>query len=161
MLFRVPRITAILHTTNDARRLGRALESLRSCDELLVVDHGSSDETRRIARDYGARVEPASSPQDSGAGHAAHDWVLCLLPGEALSEALEASLLEWKQEDPGDAVAYALAVRTETVNGWKHGLPEVRLAHRRKVSWTGALPPRTGDALPLCGDLLRFRDPEE
>ncbi|MGH9493299.1 MAG: glycosyltransferase [Terriglobales bacterium] len=155
----MPPISAILHTTNDARSLGRALESLRSCDELLVVDHGSSDDTRKIAREYGVRVELAASPQDSGAEHAAHDWVLCLLPSEALSESLEASILEWKQEDPGEAAAYALALRTETVNGWQHGPPEVRLVHRRKLRWMGAVPPNTGDAPSLCGDLLRFRDP--
>jgi glycosyltransferase involved in cell wall biosynthesis len=156
----VPRLTALLHATNDARRIGRALDSLRCCDELLVLDHSSRDATLRIARQHGARVEPASSATDSGAGRAAHDWVLCLLPSEALSESLEATLLEWKQEDPGDAVAYALALRQETVNGWQHGAPQVRLVHRHKVGWTGALPPHRDDALPLCGDLLRFRDPE-
>ena len=155
----MPRITALLHTANDARTLGRALESLRCCEELLLIDHGSSDGTRKIARDYGARVEPAASPQDSGAGRAAHDWVLCLLPSEALSESLEATLLEWKQEDPGEVAAYALALRRETVNGWTHSPPQVRLVHRGKLGWTGALPPNTGDALSLCGDLLRFRDP--
>ena len=157
----MPPITALLHTTNDARRLGRALDSLRCCDELLVMDHGSDDATQKIAREHGARVEAASSQgdDDSGAGHAAHDWVLCLLPGEALSESLEASLLEWKQEDPGAAAAYALALRRETVNGWQHCGPEVRLVNRRKIRWSGALPPHTADAISLCGDLLRFRDP--
>jgi len=156
----VPRITAILHTTNDARRIGRALDSLRCCDELLVMDHDSRDATLRIARQHGARVEPASSAADSGAGRAAHDWVLCLLPSEALSESLEATLLEWKQEDPGDAAAYALALRQETGNGWQHCAPQVRLVHRHKVGWSGALPPQREDALPLCGDVLRFRDPD-
>ena len=158
----MPRLTALLHTANDARRIGRALDSLRCCDELLVVDHGSSDATRRIAREHGARVEAASSPSDddSGAGRAAHDWILCLRPGEALSESLEATLLEWKQEEPGEAAAYALALRQETVNGWQHCGPEVRLVDRSKLGWSGALPPHRDDALSLCGDLLRFRDPE-
>ena len=158
----VPRITALLHTTNDARRIGRALDSLRCCDELLVIDHGSRDATQRIAREHGARVEVSSSQSDhdSGAGRAAHDWVLCLLPGEALSESLEATLLEWKQEDPGEAAAYALALRQETVNGWLHCGAEARLVDRSKIRWSGALPPNTADALSLCGDLLRFRDPE-
>ena len=155
----MPRLTALLHTANDARRIGRALDSLRCCDELLVVDHDSADATIRIARQHGARVEPAASATDSGAALAAHDWVLCLLPSEALSESLEATLLEWKQEDPGDALAYALALRQETVNGWQHCAPEVRLVHRRKISWSGALPPSRADALSLCGDLLRFADP--
>jgi len=159
MLSPVPRITALLHTTNDARRLGRALDSLRCCDELLLLDHGSADATLRIARQHGARVEPAASESDSGAAYAAHDWLLCLLPSEALSESLEATLLEWKQEDPGDAAAYLLALRHETVNGWQHCAPQVRLVDRRKVGWSGALPPTTPDALSLCGDLLRFHDP--
>ncbi|MGH9651004.1 MAG: hypothetical protein ACRD3I_11100 [Terriglobales bacterium] len=155
----MPRITALLHTANDARRIGRALDSLRCCDELLVLDHGSADATVRIAREHGARVEQASSAADPGADHAAHDWVLCLLPSEALSESLEATLLEWRLEDPGDATAYLLALREETVNGWSHLAPEVRLVHRRRVRWSGALPPSTAGALSLCGDLLRFRNP--
>ena len=155
----VPRLTALLHTANDARRIGRALDSLRCCDELLVIDHDSRDATRKIARQHGARVEQTSSAADSGAGLAAHDWVLCLLPSEALSESLEASLLEWKEEDPGEATAYAFALRTETVNGWRHCGPEVRLVDRRDMSWSGALPPHPEDALTLCGDLLRFSDP--
>ena len=160
MLSPVPRITALLHTTNDARRIGRALDSLRCCDELLLLDHGSADATLRIAREHGARVQPAASESDCGAAYAAHDWVLCLLPSEALSESLEATLLEWKQEDPGAAAAYLLALRQETVNGWQHCAPEVRLVDRRQVEWSGALPPHRDDAISLCGDLLRFRDPE-
>lgn len=155
----MPRLTALLHSANDARRIGRALDSLRCCDELLVIDHGSRDDTCRIARQHGARVEQASSEGDPGAALAAHDWVLYLLPSEALSESLEATLLEWKQEDPGDTAAYALALRQETVNGWQHCAPEVRLVHRRKIGWSGALPSHREDALSLCGDLLRFADP--
>ena len=154
----MPLITALLHTANDARTLGRTLESLRCCDELLLIDHASTDHTLKIAREYGARLESASSEQDSGAARATHDWILCVLPSEGLSESLEASILEWKHEDPGDAEAYALALRTETVNGWTHGSPEVRLVHRHKVRWDGALPPQREDALSLCGDLLRFSD---
>ena len=158
----MPRITALLHTANDARRIGRALDSLRCCDQLLVIDHASSDATGKLARQHGAGVERATSPgHDSGAALAAHDWILCLLPAEALSESLEATLLEWKEEDPGKATAYALALRQETVSGWQHCGPEVRLVDRRHVSWNGALPPWCEDAPTLCGDLLRFRDPAE
>jgi glycosyltransferase involved in cell wall biosynthesis len=156
----MPALTALLHTSNDARRIGRALDSLRACDELLVIDHASTDATLRIAREHGARVQLAAADGDSGARHAANDWLLCLLPAEALSESLEATLLEWKQEDPGNAVAYALALRQETVNGWQHCGPEVRLVDRRKLSWTGPLPPQREDAPSLCGDLLRFADPQ-
>jgi glycosyltransferase involved in cell wall biosynthesis len=156
----VPRITALLHSANDARRLGRALDSLRCCDELLVIDHDSRDATKRIARQHGARVEAAASPSGAScASLAANDWILCLLPAEALSESLEATLLEWKEDEPGGATAYAFALRQETVNGWQHSGPQVRLVDRRYVSWESALPPYREDAVTLCGDLLRFGDP--
>jgi glycosyltransferase involved in cell wall biosynthesis len=57
----MPPITALLHTTNDALRLGRALETLLPCAEIIIVDHHSADATRRIARDYGARIVTADS----------------------------------------------------------------------------------------------------
>ena len=51
----MPPITG-LQTHNDARHLGRALESLRPCDEILILDRGSTDHTLRVAREYGATI---------------------------------------------------------------------------------------------------------
>src|SRR5450755_81759 len=98
----MPGITAILHTRNDELRIARAIESLRSCDDVLVIDYRSSDQTCSIARRFGARTLNAS---DEGVGtkpylhEAQHDWVLCLHATESLSEALEASIFEWKLEE--------------------------------------------------------------
>ena len=47
-----------------------------------------------------------------------HQWILCLLPNEALSEALEAALFEWKQTDPARTPGYSIAVRKETSKGY-------------------------------------------
>jgi len=71
------RISALLHTKNDAQRIGRALDSLRPCDEVLVIDHDSEDETAKIARDHGAKVQKAVPGVEDGAYamDAAHDWV--------------------------------------------------------------------------------------
>jgi len=94
----MPPITAILHTHNDAVRLGRALETLHPCDEILIVDHGSTDATLHVARQHAARISiaaPGQTPSDQAAA-ACHDWILCLLPSESLSEGLQASLFEWK-----------------------------------------------------------------
>ena len=84
------RISALLHTKNDAQRIGRALDSLRPCDEILVIDHDSEDDTPKIARDHGAKVKKAVQGVEDGtyATDASHDWILCILPCEALSEGL-------------------------------------------------------------------------
>jgi len=116
----MPGITAILHTHNDALRIARAVESLRPCDEVLVIDHGSLDDTCRIARIFGARViaehaneaEPRHSLQE-----AQHDWIFCLLPTESVGEALEASLLEWKLEDPPAEAGFGASILEETPEG--------------------------------------------
>src|ERR1700722_12016172 len=52
----MPSITARLHTSNSGFHLGRSLETLHPCAEILIVDHQSHDETLRIAREYGARI---------------------------------------------------------------------------------------------------------
>lgn len=53
---------------NEARCLARCLRSVRAhVDELLVLDTGSTDDTRRIARDEGARVVEAPWPDDFSA----------------------------------------------------------------------------------------------
>ncbi len=50
-------ITLIIPALNEANQIGRTLEALRSLDlETILVDGGSRDATRRIARDHGVQV---------------------------------------------------------------------------------------------------------
>jgi len=160
------RISALLHTKNDAQRIGRALDSLRPCDEVLVIDHDSEDETAKIARDHGAKVKKAVQGVEDGthATDAEHNWVLCILPCEALSEGLEASLLSWKHQFDGDngedvpkASALSFTLRRETEHGWEPAPAQTLLVNRRSINWTSALPPETNGAVVLPGDLLHFR----
>ncbi|HXZ26835.1 MAG TPA: hypothetical protein VEG08_02430 [Terriglobales bacterium] len=157
----MPKITALLHTFDDAARLGRALDSLRPCDQILVVDHASRDATRKVARQHGAQVIRAVPGVEGGAYaiDADHDWILCLLPSEALSEALEASLLEWKQGDPDEFLGFAVNLREETEGGWRNLPAETRLVNRTATVWTSILPPPGPARHALPGDLLRFRNP--
>ena len=89
-----------------------------------------------------------------------HDWIFCLLPTESVAEELEASLLEWKQSDPTSEVAgYNIRIREQTGTQWRFLEKELRLANRKKVSWTGDCPPDMSDAPTLAGHILRI--PEE
>src|SRR5262249_1288390 len=113
----MPSITALLHTHNDALRLGRALEMLFPCDELVVIDHGSEYGTSAVAREYGARflTEKAGSFLEMLSG----DWILSLDPRESITEALAASLFEWKLESISANVrAFSVYRREETEAGW-------------------------------------------
>lgn len=156
----MPKISAMVHTHNEAQRLGRLLDSLRPCDEVIVVDHGSNDETEKVARQHGASFKTAVPGVTDGAYmmEAKHDWVVCLLPTEALSEGLEASLLEWKREDH-DQPSFAFAIREEAGEGWRTLSAETRLINRTKVNLMEKLPPHDPEAPVLAGDLLRLRVP--
>jgi hypothetical protein len=157
----MPPITAFLHTLNDARHLGRALESLRPCDEILIVDQGSTDSTLRVASEYGATIR-TSSPDPSIAEHlprARHEWIFCLLPTETLTESLEASLFEWKLHTPGHVAQIASAsviVKDEAKNSGAETVTSTRLVPKRWNRWDGALPQYDPRSLLLQGDLLRF-----
>ena len=167
------KITALVHTHNDAERIGRALESLRACDEVLVVDHASTDDTVKLARDHGAVVKEGVLGVSPGtyAIDAGHDWILCMLPTEAVSEGLEASLFEWKQrheenseqseKDTHVAEAHSVAfqVREETGSGWRELGAHTRLVNRKGINWSGHLPLDDPNAEMLPGHLLRFHKP--
>lgn len=156
------KITALLRTHNDALRLGRALDSLRPCDEVLIIDDHSEDETARVAHENGAHVKQSIPGVTHGAYamDASYDWIFCLLPNEALSEELEASLLEWKDGEPAESLACCkVQVREQDGAGWHRLEPEVRLINRKLLNWVGELPPGQNCDITLKGDLLRFNNP--
>jgi glycosyltransferase involved in cell wall biosynthesis len=158
----MPGITAILHTHNDARRIARAIESLRPCDEVLVVDHGSSDETCTVARRFGAHVIEARGEGSETRAYlpaAQNDWIYCLHPTEALSESLEASVLEWKLEEHPEQSAFGVTTIEETHEGWILRSAETRLAHRKRAHWQGWKPQAMGVPKLLEGHLMRLRLP--
>lgn len=158
----MPKITALLHTHNDALRLGRVLDSLRPCDEVLVIDDNSEDDTERIAREHGVTFKTAIPGVTSGAYamDATHEWILCLRTNEALSDDLEAALLEWKENDPDEGTAcYGVPIRSENGNGWEKHPPEVRLVNRKRMNWVGEMPPEQACSTVLNGELLCFREP--
>lgn len=155
------RISALIHTRDNARSLGRALDSLRPCDEVIVVDHGSTDETVKIARQHGARVISAVPGVNRGAysQDARNQWILCLLPQEAIAEDLEASLLEWAEaeQDPNQ-MGFNMAIREQNGAGWKTLEAEMRLANCKQINWTGELPGANPKVPALEGHILRIPD---
>ncbi len=157
----VPKITALLVTHNDADRIGRALDSLRPCDEVLVIDDRSQDRTRNLAHAHGAIVKEARTgvPLQAHLAEARHDWILLIHSTEAVSEALEAALFLWKDTDPGLTSGFLIGIREETESGWKTCPPQMRLVNRHRIAWANDLPVTDPPARALPGDLLRFSFP--
>lgn len=86
-----PGITGCILARNEEQRLEPALDSLRWTDQLILIDHGSTDRTVEIARRYAHLVlkAPAGGLQRNLAiPHAEGDWILFLDADERWPEAL-------------------------------------------------------------------------
>jgi hypothetical protein len=158
----MPPITALVHTHNDALRLGRTLETLFPCSEILIVDHHSTDATLRIAREFATRIVIAESTHTPAhyLALASHDWILVMQPGESVTESLQASLFEWSAftlAAVDGVAAFSLFAREQTGEHWLDlPSPETRLIPRSWTRWHGLLPSDEPSAIPLEGKLLRF-----
>ena len=140
------KISATIITFNEERNLARVLESLRCCDEILVLDSGSNDRTVEIATKLGARVVEASwhgyaAQKNIAAELASHDWILSLDADESLSEALEAEIWQIKKSGP-QFNGFTMPRLAQYLGRWiLHGgwYPDrkVRLFDRRRAKWVG------------------------
>jgi glycosyltransferase involved in cell wall biosynthesis len=140
------KITATIITLDEERKIARAIESLRCCDEILVLDCGSVDRTVELAQKLGARVlEYAwmgySEQKNRAAGEAANDWILSIDADEALSEALEGEIWNLKKNGP-KYDAYTVPRLAQYLGRWilhSGWYPDrkVRLYNRDKARWVG------------------------
>ena len=84
---------------DEEQKLGTCLESVKGfCDELVVVDTGSTDNTIAIAKEAGARVEEIEWPGDftparnKALEFVSGDWVLVLDADEQLVDSVKPAL---------------------------------------------------------------------
>jgi len=108
---KVPQLSAIIITKNEAANIEECLDSLAFCDERIVVDCGSSDSTLLLAKKRGARVAfhewKGYGPQKNYALSLAQgEWVLSIDADERvtpeLAQAIQAAMRK------GDADGYEL-----------------------------------------------------
>jgi glycosyltransferase involved in cell wall biosynthesis len=97
-------VSAVIITYNESRNIRRTLARLYWCDEIVILDSYSTDDTVAICREFGCRVyfktfEGYGAQKKYAVEQANNDWVLCLDADEVLSEALIREIIaEFKQE---------------------------------------------------------------
>jgi glycosyltransferase involved in cell wall biosynthesis len=143
------KISGVIITYNEERHLRAALESLAFCDEVVVVDSDSTDRTREIAAEAGARVVvntpwPGFSVQRNLAlDQAQHDWVLALDADERVSPGLREQI-EHERARGFRHQAYRMPRVSFYLGRWIRHTDwypdwQTRLFDRRHARWHGVI----------------------
>jgi len=141
-------VSAVLITRDAEQWLEAVLRPLAVCDEILILDSGSTDRTREIADAFGTQWHEhpfdGYGPQKRRAVELArHDWVLSIDADEILDEEAAQAIakIDWQTEDPQKCWRIR---RRPYVGGReiRHGHwvpdPVVRLFNRRHHSFSPA-----------------------
>jgi glycosyltransferase involved in cell wall biosynthesis len=126
-----PGLSAVIITYNEAGHIAACIAAAAFCDEILVVDAHSTDETREIATRLGARVIERDWPgyrsqKQFAVAAAAHDWVLCLDADERVSPELRQEICKLRER----------------------GFPRLAGASMRRRMWYFGAPLRFGTTSP-------------
>jgi glycosyltransferase involved in cell wall biosynthesis len=167
-------ISGTIITLNESKNVARAIRSLAMCNEVIVVDAGSKDGTRRIATALGARMieHPFSgfaAQKNFAAGQARHNWILSLDADEELDTEAQAAVERWKSESSGtpekSITGYRFARRALYLGRWilhSGWYPDwkLRLYNRQRGEWQGELVHESvvtkGRVGTLSGEILHY-----
>lgn len=138
------KISAVILTKNSAELIKDCLAGLDWCDEKLVIDDQSEDQTRSIAQKMGAKVFKRSlndnfaAQRNFGLGQARGEWALFVDADERVSAALSAEIK--KTLESTEKTGFFLKRRDFFFGRWldygETGTARfLRLARRRSGRW--------------------------
>jgi glycosyltransferase involved in cell wall biosynthesis len=142
-------LSAVLITCDEEQNLPRALESVKFCDEVVVLDGGSRDRTRDLAAAAGARVETSIpwpgfvEQRNRAVAAASHDWVLAIDADERVTAELRDEIRAEAARGFAHA-GYRIPRLAFYLGRWIRGTdwwpdPQLRLFDRRRGRWEGNL----------------------
>lgn len=144
------KISATIITFNEEKKIEYCIKSLVGVvDEIVVVDSCSTDRTEEICRKYPVKFvrhpfEGYVAQKNFALAQANYDYILALDADERLSEELQQSVLQVK-EDWDSVDGYALNRFNNYCGKWMHYSgwnPErkIRLWNRKRAQWGGTDP---------------------
>ncbi|MSQ47692.1 MAG: glycosyltransferase [Deltaproteobacteria bacterium] len=164
-----PLITCCIICFNEETNLRRCLESVKWCDEIVIVDSFSTDQTVSICQEYTRRIIQRPWPgyveqKRFALSQATHEWVLNVDADEEVSPELRHEMLAVLHRNHPDVDGYYMPRLVYYLGrwwwrGWYPGL-RLRLFRKAKVRWGGVDPHEKvilqGQADRLRGDLYHY-----
>lgn len=167
-------VSAVILTKNEAAFIGRCVRSCHWADEVVVLDSGSTDDTREIARSCGAVVFERewhgwAKQRNMAISLASNDWVFYLDADEIvtpeLGESVRKAMHEVLHDDDGfyfDRRGDFLGILLPNVSRSRNKKGFIRLFNRKCNAFDESMTVHEechikGRALPLNGALLHWR----
>jgi (heptosyl)LPS beta-1,4-glucosyltransferase len=169
------RISAIILTLNEELFIERCVRSLQGvADDIVVVDSGSTDRTREIATEWGARVVEQPwlgwiGQRQRGIDAARHDWVLVVEADEIVTPRLAEGIRDVLRGPMNPDDGYSLDRRDDFLGALlprmrrrRKRLHFIRLFNRTRSSYDPSLIVHEevripGRAIPLPGVIIHWR----
>jgi len=134
------KISACITCMNEEQNIRRCLESVKWCDEIVVVDSFSTDRTVEICKEYTTRVYEHEwlgyiGQKNLIRGMATHPWVLFLDADEEVSPGLRDEILAELGRQPNPYAGYRFPRKVFYLYKWIcHGewYPDIKLRFFRK-----------------------------
>ncbi len=134
------KISACVIAGNEERKIGRCLQSLTWCDEIVLIDSFSTDRTVELARQFTDRVYQHEwlgyvGQRNLVREYATHPWILFMDSDEEMSPALRDEILAEFERGPGRVAGYEFPRQVYYLGRWiRHGewYPDIKLRLFRK-----------------------------
>ena len=143
-------ITVVIITKNEESNLQDCIDSISWCDEILIVDDDSTDQTIAIAKKNNAIIYRKKLNSDFGQqrnyaiSKAKHEWVLFVDADERISSSLQYEILSQINNTMNQLNGYFLK-RIDNIWGRKINYGEngavslLRLGRKDKGKWVGTV----------------------
>ncbi|MEK7573052.1 MAG: glycosyltransferase family 2 protein [Patescibacteria group bacterium] len=159
-------ISGIVIAKNEQDLIRDCLSSLKFCDEIIVIDNGSTDKTSQIAKEKKANVievdtDDFSKLRVEGLRNSKSEWVLYVDADERVTEDLAREIKE-KLENPGKYIAFKIKRKNFYLGNheWPYIERPIKLFRKKNLkSWIGKLhesPLVEGEVGELNNFLLHF-----
>jgi glycosyltransferase involved in cell wall biosynthesis len=138
-------LTAVVLTYNNQNTIQRCLNSLKFCDELIIIDSYSTDDTIKVAEQFGAKIYTRhlnhnwSAQRNFGLTKASHQWVLFVDSDEYVSPQLRREIVQRLKEPIVHGFylrRFDKFLKKELHHGETANVRLLRLANKRYGRWT-------------------------
>ncbi len=145
-----PKVSATIICKDEAHNIEDCLKSVAWCDEIVVVDSGSTDGTVDLARKFTPKVLFNAWPgyvaqKNFALDQATGDWVISLDADERCTPELQAALERELPQAPADLAGFEAKRHVKYLGRWiDHGgwYPDwkLRVVRKGKARWGGVDP---------------------